>query len=55
MTLLSLLIISTPTFVLANLLILGALRVNWATGLQIFEYTGETSAVPVRRHLESDP
>ncbi|MEI6251805.1 MAG: ABC transporter permease [Mycobacteriaceae bacterium] len=46
-TLVSLLIISTPTFVLANLLILAALQVNWATGLQIFEYTGETSPVPV--------
>ena len=32
---------------LANLLILAALRVNWATGLQIFEYTGETAPVPV--------
>ena len=37
-TLLSLLIISTPTFVLANLLILG---------VQLFEFTGETSPVPV--------
>lgn len=46
-TLLSLLIISTPTFVLANLLILGALQVNWATGWQIFEFTGETSPVPI--------
>jgi peptide/nickel transport system permease protein len=42
-TVASLLIISTPSFVIANLLILGALQVNWATGLQIFEYTGETS------------
>ncbi len=42
-TMLSLLIISTPTFVLANLLILGALQVNTAAGAQIFEYTGETS------------
>jgi peptide/nickel transport system permease protein len=42
-TLLSLLVISTPTFVIANLLILGALRVNSVLGLQIFEYTGETS------------
>ena len=42
-TLLSLLILSTPTFVLANLLILGALRVNSILGVQLFEYTGETS------------
>ena len=40
---LSLLILSTPTFVMANLLILGALRVNSALGVQLFEYTGETS------------
>ena len=46
-TVLSLLIISTPTFVLANLLILAALRVNSVLDLQIFEYTGETSPVPV--------
>ncbi|MGE2836303.1 ABC transporter permease [Mycobacterium sp. SMC-4] len=43
-TLLSLLIISAPTFVIANLLILGALKVNTAVGMQIFEYTGETSS-----------
>lgn len=42
-TLLALLVISTPTFVIANLLILGALNVNNAIGAQIFEYTGETS------------
>ena len=42
-TLLSLLIISTPSFVIANLLILAALRVNSVLGIQIFEYTGETS------------
>jgi peptide/nickel transport system permease protein len=42
-TLLSLLVISTPTFVIANLLILAALRVNSVFGLQLFEYTGETS------------
>lgn len=42
-TVLSLLIISTPTFVVANLLILGALKVNSVLGLQVFEYTGETS------------
>ncbi len=43
-TLLSLLLISTPTFVIANLLILGALKVNSVLGFQLFEYTGETSS-----------
>lgn len=43
-TVLSLLILSTPTFVLANLLILAALDVNSVLGVRIFEYTGETSA-----------
>ena len=42
-TTLSLLILSTPTFVVANLLILGALRVNSVLGIQLFEYTGEYS------------
>ena len=42
-TVLSLLILSTPVFVIANLLILGALRVNSILGVQLFEYTGETS------------
>jgi peptide/nickel transport system permease protein len=42
-TMLALLTLSTPTFVIANLLILGALRVNWALGVQLFDYTGETS------------
>ncbi|BBZ00485.1 ABC transporter permease [Mycolicibacterium fallax] len=42
-TLVSLLILSVPTFVLANLLILGALRVNSVLGVQLFEYIGETS------------
>ena len=42
-TMLALLSLSTPTFVIANLLILGALRVNWALGVQLFDYTGETS------------
>jgi peptide/nickel transport system permease protein len=46
-TVASLLIISTPTFVLANLLILAALNVNSVLGVQLFEFTGETSAVPV--------
>jgi peptide/nickel transport system permease protein len=43
-TVLSLLVLSTPTFVVANLLILGALRVNTVLGVQLFEYTGETSS-----------
>ncbi|OBF57962.1 peptide ABC transporter permease [Mycobacterium sp. 852002-50816_SCH5313054-b] len=42
-TMLALLVLSTPSFVIANLLILGALRVNWAAGVQLFDYTGETS------------
>jgi peptide/nickel transport system permease protein len=42
-TVLSLLVISTPVFVMANLLILGALRVNSVLGVQLFEFTGETS------------
>jgi peptide/nickel transport system permease protein len=42
-TIFALLVLSTPTFVIANLLILGALRVNWALGVQLFDYTGETS------------
>ncbi|OBG78858.1 MULTISPECIES: ABC transporter permease [unclassified Mycobacterium] len=42
-TLAALLVLSTPTFVIASLLILGALRVNWALGVHVFDYTGETS------------
>lgn len=42
-TIVSLLILSTPTFVIANLLILGALDVNSVLGVRLFEYTGETS------------
>lgn len=42
-TVLSLLAISTPTFVMANLLILGANKVNTMLGVQLFEYIGETS------------
>jgi peptide/nickel transport system permease protein len=45
-TVLSLIILSIPSFVLAGLLILGALRVNMFTGLGIFQYTGETSPIP---------
>ena len=43
-TVLSLLVLSIPTFVMANLLILAALRVNSMLGVQVFQYTGETSA-----------
>ncbi|WP_067718369.1 ABC transporter permease [Nocardia yamanashiensis] len=43
-TVLSLLILSTPIFLLATLLKYGALEINTATGKQIFLYTGETSA-----------
>ena len=46
-TLLSLLVLSAPTFVIANLLILAALDVNSVLGMQLFEYTGETSPVGV--------
>jgi peptide/nickel transport system permease protein len=46
-TMLALLVLSTPTFVIANLLILGALRVNWTLGIQLFQYTGETSPAAV--------
>jgi peptide/nickel transport system permease protein len=40
---LSLLVISTPVFVLAPLLMLSAERVNSLLGFQLFEYIGETS------------
>jgi peptide/nickel transport system permease protein len=43
-TVVSLLILSTPVFLLATLLKYGALEVNTLTGSQIFLYTGETSA-----------
>ncbi len=43
----ALLIISAPTFVIANLLILAALRVNSIQGIQLFDYIGETSPDPV--------
>ncbi|MDD4867606.1 MAG: ABC transporter permease [Mycobacterium sp.] len=42
-TAVALLVLSTPTFVIANLLILAALRVNWAVDAHLFDYTGETS------------
>jgi peptide/nickel transport system permease protein len=43
-TVLALLVLSIPTFVMANLLILAALRVNSLLGVQVFQYIGETSA-----------
>ncbi|MCM6776868.1 ABC transporter permease [Nocardia sp. CDC159] len=43
-TIVSLLILSTPVFLLATILKYGALQVNSLTGTQIFLYTGETSA-----------
>lgn len=43
----ALLVISAPTFVIANLLILAALRVNSILGIQLFDYIGETSPDPV--------
>jgi peptide/nickel transport system permease protein len=45
-TVLSLILLSIPSFVLAGLLILAGLRVNNFTGIRIFLYTGETSAIP---------
>lgn len=46
-TALSLLILSAPTFVIANLLILGANKTNTLLGVQLFSYIGETSPNPV--------
>ncbi|WP_194816730.1 ABC transporter permease [Nocardia sp. XZ_19_385] len=46
-TVLSLLLLSTPIFLLATLLKYGALEVNSLTGQQIFLYTGETSATQI--------
>ncbi|QIS08078.1 ABC transporter permease [Nocardia arthritidis] len=43
-TIVSLLILSTPVFVIATLLKYGALQVNQLTGQQVFLYTGQTSA-----------
>ena len=45
-TVLSLIVLSIPSFVLAGLLILAALRINNLTGVRIFAYTGETSPIP---------
>ncbi|MEV6770977.1 ABC transporter permease [Nocardia sp. NPDC051030] len=46
-TVLSLLLLSTPVFLLATILKFGALHINQATGTQIFLYTGETSATQI--------
>ncbi|MBJ8339901.1 ABC transporter permease [Antrihabitans sp. YC3-6] len=46
-TAVSLLLLSTPVFLLATLLKFGAIEVNAATGEQIFEFTGQTSATAV--------
>ncbi|MFJ4656110.1 ABC transporter permease [Nocardia sp. NPDC088792] len=46
-TVVSLLLLSTPIFLLATLLKYGALEINLGTGKQIFLYTGETSATAV--------
>lgn len=43
-TVVSLLILSAPVFLVATLLKYGALQINSATGNQIFLYTGESSA-----------
>ena len=43
-TVISLLVLSTPVFLLATLLKYGALEINSLTGSQILLYTGETSA-----------
>jgi peptide/nickel transport system permease protein len=45
-TVLSLITLSIPSFVLAGLLILAALRINTFTGVRFFLYTGETSPIP---------
>jgi peptide/nickel transport system permease protein len=46
-TVVSLLLLSTPVFVIATLLTLAATRVNSVLGVQLFEYIGETSPNPV--------
>jgi peptide/nickel transport system permease protein len=46
-TIVSLLLLSTPVFLVATLLKYGALEINTVTGQQIFLYTGETSATSV--------
>lgn len=46
-TVISLLVLSSPVFLLATLLKYGALEINSITGQQVFLYTGETSASAV--------
>ncbi|WP_433568006.1 ABC transporter permease [Nocardia sp. CA-151230] len=46
-TVTSLLLLSTPVFLLATFLKYGALEINTLTGTQVFYYTGETSATAV--------
>ena len=45
-TIVSLILISTPTFVLAPLLMLPANAVNGVVGADVFQYIGETSTTP---------
>lgn len=45
-TVLSLVLISTPTFVLAPLLMLPANEINHLLGIDLFQYIGETSPTP---------
>lgn len=47
-TVLSFVVLSIPTFVLAYLLILAGLRTNMLLGARVFEYTGETSPLAPR-------
>jgi peptide/nickel transport system permease protein len=46
-TILSLLVVSTPVFVIATMLMLPADRINTLLGVHVFQYIGETSATPV--------
>ena len=46
-TILSLLVVSTPVFVIATMLMLPADRINSLLGVHVFQYIGETSATPV--------
>lgn len=45
-TIISLILISTPTFVLASVLMLPANAINHAVGFELFQYINETSASP---------
>jgi peptide/nickel transport system permease protein len=46
-TILSLLVVSTPVFVIATMLMLPADRINGLLGVHVFQYIGETSPTPV--------